>query len=68
MTWLYDCVITLVLLVYSPQAEMTNLELQTTLLTIAHYSSVHLHKKHWVIKELDFFSECSLDKLKVFIF
>jgi len=47
---------------------MTNLELQTTLLTIARQSNIRPQKKLRVIKEPDPFSGGSPNELRVFIF
>jgi len=52
----------------SPQAEMTNLELQAILLAIARQSNPQPQKKLRVIKEPDPFSGGSPDKLRAFIF
>ena len=52
----------------NPQTEMTNLELQTTLLTIARQSNIRPQKKLRVIKEPDPFSGGSPNELRVFIF
>jgi len=52
----------------NPHAEMTNLELQATLLTIAWQLGNCPPKKLWVIKEPDPFSRGGPDKLHAFIF
>ena len=52
----------------NPWAEMTNLELQTTLLTIVQQSNSHPQKKPWVIKKPNPFSRGSPDELHAFIF